>query len=87
MNCDKNKMEIIMIYPSKNAEQSSNNVVPIFLGAKHLYYAEKSRVLGVVIDKDLLFDQQARPVLSRCWQLYLILLNNYNFHLSFKSFN
>ena len=66
VNCDRNKTEVIRI--ENQQHDSSDIAVPkIKMGQSELQYVEKSKVLGVIIDKDLTFKQHGSDVLTRCW--------------------
>jgi exonuclease III len=74
INCNRNKTEIIIINSSKQA--IPNSLPKIKIGPKELQYVEKSKVLGVVIDKDMSFTPHAGRILQQCWyQWYKISKN------------
>lgn len=72
INCDRDKTEVLII-------NGSNNEIPpslpkLKIGNLELQYVIKSRVLGIVIDKDLSFSHHAKDILKRCWyQWYKIM--------------
>ena len=79
INCNRNKTEVIII--NDRREDSSRVLPKIKIGDKELRYVEKSKVLGVTIDKDLTFVHHARNVLSQCWnQWYKISKNTSRLH-------
>ena len=64
INCSKNKTESIIM----KSKDSQITVVPkLKIGPQEIQYVNKSKVLGVLIDNDLKFDQHAKATLSNCW--------------------
>jgi exonuclease III len=62
-NCDKDKTECIIIVHQKQA----NTFCKLKIGDKEINYVDKSTVLGLVIDKDLNFEQHASAKVTQCW--------------------
>ena len=76
INCDHNKTEVLIINSSN--EEIPRTLPPIKIGDVALQYVEKSRVLGVTIDKELSFSHHAKDMLKRCWyQWFKITKENY----------
>ena len=65
INCDQNKTEVLIINGSN--EETPRTLPPVKIGDVALQYVEKSRVLGVTIDKELSFSHHAKDMLKRCW--------------------
>lgn len=64
INCSKNKTESIIM----KSKDSQITIVPkLKIGSKEIKYVNKSKVLGVIIDDDLKFDQHAKATLRNCW--------------------
>ena len=65
INCDRDKTEVLII---NGSDQDIPPTLPqIKIGTLDLVYVQKSRVLGITIDKDLSFTYHAKDMLKRCW--------------------
>jgi len=76
INCSRNKTEVIQIQNEKSLNISDPTIPNIKVGLSELAYVDKSKVLGVIIDKDLSFNQHSRDVLRRCWYYWYKISKN-----------
>ena len=73
INCSKNKTESIIM---KSKDTSVSIVPKLKIGSDEIQYVQKSKILGVIVDDDLKFDQQAKTILKNCWYAWHRLSNN-----------
>ena len=79
INCDQDKTEVMVINGTSTAIPTTLPAIKI--GNLELQYVVKSRVLGLIIDKDLSFSYHAKDILKRCWyQWYSITKNTTRHH-------
>ena len=75
VNCNRNKTEIIILSHVHKC-QTSHQLQKINLGNHELHYVEKSKVLGVIIDENLSFEQHSKAILRNCWHAWFTLCEN-----------
>lgn len=64
INTSKNKTEAVIL---KSRDSSTTTVPKLTISGKEIEYVAKSKVLGVLVDDELKYEQQAKAVLKRCW--------------------
>ena len=64
VNCNKNKTEAVIV---KSKDSSTTVIGKLMISGKQIEFVKKSRVLGILIDENLTFQDQARSVLRGCW--------------------
>ena len=74
INCAKNKTEAIIL-KTKNIT-STLDIPKLKIGNQEILYVAKTKVLGVILDKDLNFKPHAASVISSCWYIWHHLKRN-----------
>ena len=65
-NCEKNKTECLIIFPT-SSDLDVSNFTTLKIGTKSILYTAQSKVLGLIIDDELSFNCHARSKLKQCW--------------------
>ena len=66
-NCEKNKTECVVVYPKNSTNLHSFQPPKLKIGNNEIEYVDHTTVLGLMIDKDLNFQQHATKKLTQCW--------------------
>ena len=80
VNCEKNKTECLIITAKGQPKASFDDFVQITITGKKINFEKSTKVLGLVIDSDLIFNQHASKILQRCWFSWYNITKNSNRH-------
>ena len=74
INCSKNKTEAIILN-TKN-KSCTQKIPNLKIGDQEINYVEKTKVLGITLDRNLNFRAHAASIISSCWYVWHRIKNN-----------